>query len=358
VSTALRTYYRGANLVTMRDEVAGQNRYYHFDHQGTLQCLTDSTGAVTDRFGSDAWGVQVKRTGTSINRQWYVGNWGYYRQVDRVLDYVRTRSLSLSSARWISRDPAGFRIGEQNPFGYVRNRPSRWIDPSGLVCAATECCDAIIAALKDPGSGGRHCKGGEWKECPNWDGAEKDCKSSGPGSCPGILDALRGIAATCSRMCDGCSKRRGGYKPDDPWDAMTPCCANPGGNEHSCGTFCCSARDFQHIEPCVLHCLYQHERRHQKQCDRGKPPPKGNPWGGRECDAYHYQAGCLFAAAAAIGCQLTEDILDAMDACDAMYVKCFPQLKGKSHVNALLGAGVLSFASNVVTAKGPRLPAR
>lgn len=49
MSTALRTYYRGHNLATMRDDVAQQGRVYHFDHQGTSQCLTDSTGAVTDR---------------------------------------------------------------------------------------------------------------------------------------------------------------------------------------------------------------------------------------------------------------------------------------------------------------------
>ena len=52
--TPLRTYYRGHSLVAMRDEVAGQNLYYHFDHQGTTQALTDSTGTVTDRFASDA----------------------------------------------------------------------------------------------------------------------------------------------------------------------------------------------------------------------------------------------------------------------------------------------------------------
>ena len=62
--TPRRRYYRGHRLVAMRDCVANENRYYHFDHQGTTQCLTDSTGAVTDRFASNAWGVQVKRTGT------------------------------------------------------------------------------------------------------------------------------------------------------------------------------------------------------------------------------------------------------------------------------------------------------
>src|SRR5205823_4638050 len=57
-SAALRSYYRGFMLEAMRDEGAGANRYYRFDHQGTTQALTDSTGAVTDRFASDAWGVQ------------------------------------------------------------------------------------------------------------------------------------------------------------------------------------------------------------------------------------------------------------------------------------------------------------
>src|SRR5438067_11473845 len=105
MSTALRTYYRGHSLVAMRDEVAHQNRYYHFDQQGTTQALTDSTGAVTDRFASDAWGVQVKRTGSSINRQWYVGNLGYARQVDQALDYVRERYLDVARGRWLSREP-------------------------------------------------------------------------------------------------------------------------------------------------------------------------------------------------------------------------------------------------------------
>src|SRR5205085_10960689 len=102
--TTLRTYYQGHSLVAMRDEVAGQTRYYHFDNQGTTQALTDSTGTVTDRFASDAWGVQVKRSGSSINRQWYIGNLGYIRQADALLDYVRARYLAPGQARWLSRD--------------------------------------------------------------------------------------------------------------------------------------------------------------------------------------------------------------------------------------------------------------
>jgi hypothetical protein len=37
MGTALRSYSRGHNLVSMRDGVTNTSRYYHFDHQGTTQ---------------------------------------------------------------------------------------------------------------------------------------------------------------------------------------------------------------------------------------------------------------------------------------------------------------------------------
>src|SRR5438105_15248237 len=126
--TPLRRYYRGHSLVAMRDVQANQTRYYHFDNQGTTQALTDSTGTVTDRFASDAWGVQVKRTGTSINRQWYIGNLGYARQVDQALDYARARYVAPAMGRWASVDPRVAAL----PYVYVRNQPSRGGDPLGL----------------------------------------------------------------------------------------------------------------------------------------------------------------------------------------------------------------------------------
>jgi RHS repeat-associated protein len=128
--TPLRRYYRGHSLVAMRDVQAAQTRYYHADNQGTVQALTDSTGAVTDRFASDAWGVQVKRTGSSINRQWYVGQLGYVRQVDQALDYVRARYLAIPRGRWLARDPLGAR-GRAGPYGYCANTPAAKVDPSG-----------------------------------------------------------------------------------------------------------------------------------------------------------------------------------------------------------------------------------
>jgi RHS repeat-associated protein len=127
--TAVRRYYRGHDLVTMRDVAANQSRVYHFDHQGTTQCLTDQTGAVTDRFASDAWGAQVKRTGTSINRQWYIGRSGYDRGSDSSVYYVRARWYQSSLGQWLSCDPRREAFAGRI---YSANRPAMRIDPSGL----------------------------------------------------------------------------------------------------------------------------------------------------------------------------------------------------------------------------------
>lgn len=127
--TPLRRYYRGHDLTTIVDVPGATTRYFHYDHQGTTQALTDQTGAVTDRFASDAWGVQVKRSGTNINRNWYVGSLGYYRQLDRQLDYVRARHLDLPRGGWLSRDLAS----GQRLYGYSDSNPSKLVDP--LACS-------------------------------------------------------------------------------------------------------------------------------------------------------------------------------------------------------------------------------
>ncbi len=73
MSVTLRRYFRGDTLATMVTPLTGERRTYHLDHQGTVQRLTNVQGVVTDRFASDAWGSEFRRTGPSINRQWYIG---------------------------------------------------------------------------------------------------------------------------------------------------------------------------------------------------------------------------------------------------------------------------------------------
>jgi hypothetical protein len=120
MSTALRTYYRGPSLVTMRDEQAGTSSVYHFDCQGTTQALTSQAGAVTDRFASDAWGVQVKRTGTSINRHWFIGKRGFYRSPGPQVDYLGSDYLQPTLGRLLGGSVAGVAIA-RSPYAFQRN---------------------------------------------------------------------------------------------------------------------------------------------------------------------------------------------------------------------------------------------
>ena len=148
---ALRRYYRGDELIAMRDVQAATTRYYRFDHQDTTQCLTNEAGAVTDRFAADAWGVEVKRTGNSTNRHWHVGNWGYYREPSSPLSYVRARYQHPRTARWLTSDPLDRVVRDR--YRYADNNPVRHIDPSGALSVfAAEFCGAgfINSCCKGP----------------------------------------------------------------------------------------------------------------------------------------------------------------------------------------------------------------
>lgn len=134
MSTPVRRYYRGHTLAAMRDVWAGSASYYHFNHQGTTQCLSGSAGDVTGRFSSDSWGVEAKLAGSTINRHWYVGNLGYYRGMNSPWAYVRARWLRSMSGSWFSEDPIA--SGAQQ-YLYAENNPAARVEPSGLACMAT-----------------------------------------------------------------------------------------------------------------------------------------------------------------------------------------------------------------------------
>jgi hypothetical protein len=59
---------------------AGEGTYtYHFDGLGSTIALTDSSGAIIDKYSYDAWGNATHSYGTtSDNPYQYVGALGYY----------------------------------------------------------------------------------------------------------------------------------------------------------------------------------------------------------------------------------------------------------------------------------------
>lgn len=110
---------------------SGGSAFYVPDMQGNSRVLTDATGAVTDTLTTDAWGVEVAVSGSTVNPYGAFGQFGYERDAASRL-YVRARHLRVDLGRWVSRDPIGFAGGDANVYGYVRQRPIEAIDPSGL----------------------------------------------------------------------------------------------------------------------------------------------------------------------------------------------------------------------------------
>ncbi|MCA9179348.1 MAG: RHS repeat-associated core domain-containing protein [Planctomycetales bacterium] len=109
----------------------GVNSYYHYDGQGNVRQLTDSSGAVTDEMTYTAFGEVVEKTGTTVNPWGYKGAMGYYANPGTDDLYVRARTLSPVLGRWLSTDPVEHEDG-LSKFVYVENDPLGNDDPSGL----------------------------------------------------------------------------------------------------------------------------------------------------------------------------------------------------------------------------------
>jgi RHS repeat-associated protein len=124
------SYVYGRDLISQAR--GGVLAYYHRDGLGDTRVLTDRSGAVTDRYTYDAFGRTIRRTGNTVNaylfpdamRDFLVG-----------LDYLRSRYLSPTVGRFVSRDTfEGFVLSPLTRHGYVYviANPVNHIDPSGM----------------------------------------------------------------------------------------------------------------------------------------------------------------------------------------------------------------------------------
>jgi len=73
--------------------MAAQTSYYHYDGLGSTQCLTDSSGNVTDQYANTAFGeaVPTGAANPTTNPFRYAGQVGYYFDPDSAELYVRAR---------------------------------------------------------------------------------------------------------------------------------------------------------------------------------------------------------------------------------------------------------------------------
>ena len=103
--------------------------YYHYDALGSTRQLTDSTGTVTDTYTYDAWGEEVASTGATANPFRWVGQIGYYWDVELGSYSIRARTHESAIARWTATDPLDAALAT---YMFCENSPSSKADPSGL----------------------------------------------------------------------------------------------------------------------------------------------------------------------------------------------------------------------------------
>ncbi|AZL74244.1 RHS repeat-associated core domain-containing protein [Pseudomonas oryziphila] len=108
--------------------------WYHCDHLGTPQELTDEQGNVVWYAHYTAWG-EVREERTERARLQGVSNpirfQGQYQDPETALHYNRYRYYEPKMARYVSRDPIGMQ-GGMNVYSYANNAPVMRADPLGL----------------------------------------------------------------------------------------------------------------------------------------------------------------------------------------------------------------------------------
>jgi RHS repeat-associated protein len=119
--------------------------YYHNDHLGTPQTLTDQAGAVVWRATYDPFGqatVNEDPDGNGVLMKNNVRYAGQYFDAETGLHYNWHRYYDPKVGRYISSDPIGLR-GGLNTYLYARANPLKYIDPAGL--ETTLVCRPIAA---------------------------------------------------------------------------------------------------------------------------------------------------------------------------------------------------------------------
>jgi RHS repeat-associated protein len=102
--------------------------YYHNDHLGTPQILTDDSGTVSWKATYTPFGETVISIGTVENPFRFPGQ--YYDQ-ETGLHYNWNRYYDPQTGRYLTPDPIGLE-GEINLFAYVQNNPINLVDSRGL----------------------------------------------------------------------------------------------------------------------------------------------------------------------------------------------------------------------------------
>jgi RHS repeat-associated protein len=90
--------------------------------------LTDTGGGLAAAYRFSPWGTRTQTLGSVQQPFGFTG-----REHEGDLVYVRARYLAPGLGRWVNADPIGFVGGDVNLHRYVKNIPTRFTDPLGLL---------------------------------------------------------------------------------------------------------------------------------------------------------------------------------------------------------------------------------
>ena len=123
--------------------------YYHRDHLGTPQMMTDQAQTVVWSADYNAFGAVSMMVETVENPLRFAGQ---YYDVESGLHYNYFRYYDPSLGRYITSDPIGL-DGGLNTYGYVGGNPLGYIDPYGLKWGWRETVQAVVAVWGLSGMG-------------------------------------------------------------------------------------------------------------------------------------------------------------------------------------------------------------
>jgi RHS repeat-associated protein len=104
--------------------------YYHLDHLGTPQEMTDWEGRIVWSARYRVHGNVLKQEVAEVENN--LRFQGQYFDAETGLHYNRFRYYDPCTGQFTQQDPVGL-LGEENGYAYASN-PATWIDPFGLTC--------------------------------------------------------------------------------------------------------------------------------------------------------------------------------------------------------------------------------